>query len=113
MQDLSVIINQVLEDNKAIDIKSIDVSDLTDITDKVIICTATSDRHSKNMADKVIAALKEEDIKPFGSSGKDTGKWILLDYTDVVVHIMLKEEREFYDMERLWSLTQTSRESNA
>ena len=105
-------IEQIMEDNKAQDIKLIDVTHLTDITDTMIIGTATSDRHSKNIADKIITALKKNDIRPFGSSGQDTGKWILLDYTDVVVHIMLKEERDFYDLDRLWSLTQNIRETN-
>ena len=111
--ELSQKITQIMEDNKAQDIKTINVTHLTDITDQMIICTATSDRHSKTIADKVIVALKEENIRPFGSSGQDLGKWILLDYTDVVVHIMLDDERQFYDLDRLWSVTQHSRENNA
>ena len=108
---LAETISQIMEDNKALDIKTMNVTHLTDITDTMIICTATSDRHSKNIADKIITQLKEHGMKPFGTNGKDNGQWILLDYTDVVVHIMLSEERAFYDLERLWSVTENAREN--
>ena len=107
---LAETISQIMEENKALDIKTMSVTHLTDITDTMIICTATSDRHSKNIADKIITQLKDSGIKPYGTNGKDSGQWILLDYTDVVAHIMLEDERSFYDLERLWSVTKTARE---
>ena len=99
---LSLIALSALEDAKAIDIKVIDVRAMTDITDQMIICHGTSDRHVLALARQVTAALAEHDTRPAGIEGEDTGEWILLDYVDALIHIMKRETREYYDLESLW-----------
>jgi ribosome-associated protein len=101
---------ETLDENKARDIKDIDVSQLTDVVDAIIVCTATSTRHASALADKLIRAMKNEGIKPLGVEGAKEGKWILVDLQDIVVHIMLENIREFYDLERLWAMTEEVRE---
>ena len=106
---IKLIIN-TLEDNKGNDIAELDVTALTDSMDAMIVCTATSNRHAKSLAQKVIDASKQSGVRPFGVEGEDFGEWILIDLSDVVVHVMLKEQREFYNIEKLWSVTEEVRE---
>jgi len=99
---LSALAVSALHDAKALDIKVIDVRKLTDITDQMIICHGTSDRHVMSLARQVMDALADKDIRPASSEGEDLGEWILIDYLDVLVHIMKRETREHYDLESLW-----------
>lgn len=93
-----------LEDLKAQDIKLLDVHELTDVTDAMIICSGTSSRHVKALSDKVLEAAKQQGFKPLGVEGETTGEWILIDLTEVVVHIFQPQVREFYDLESLWEM---------
>ena len=101
-----------LEDNKAQDIKTLDVKHLTTITDCMIICTATSTRHAITLGDKVLRACKNAGVKPYGTEGQDQGEWVLLDLSDVVVHVMLAATRELYSLEKLWNMTEASRQES-
>ena len=92
-----------MEDGKAEDIRVLDVRGMTDITDFMIVASGTSDRHVKAVADRVTEALKAQGCRPIGVEGEEEGDWILLDYGDVVAHVMRRATREFYDLERLWS----------
>ena len=100
--ELSALIVSTLDDAKAVDIKTIDVRNMTDITDLMIICHGTSDRHVTALARHVTDSLAEQGCKPISVEGEETGEWILLDYLDVVVHIMQRETRRHYDLESLW-----------
>ena len=111
-KELLQLITQTLEDNKAMDIAELDVTALTNAMDSMIICTATSNRHAKALAQKVIEAVKQAGVRPFGVEGEPYGEWILIDLSDVVVHIMLKEQRDFYHLEKLWAVTEQSRQKN-
>ena len=91
-----------LEDTKAINIKTLDVTNLTDITDTMIICSGTSNRHVKSLSNNLIDAIKAKGFKPLGLEGGDLASWVLIDLGDVVVHVMLPQTREFYDLESLW-----------
>lgn len=91
-----------LEDLKGQDITSLDVSDLTTITDYMVVVSGTSNRHVKALVDEVLEAAKDFGEKPIGVEGREAMEWVLLDVGDVVVHVMQKEAREFYDLERLW-----------
>jgi ribosome-associated protein len=91
-----------LEDMKAIDIQVMDVRELTDITDYMVVSSGSSDRHVKAIADKVLDALRERNVRPLGVEGREKSTWILLDFGDVVVHVMHPEDRSFYDLEGLW-----------
>jgi len=87
---------------KAEEIVALDVSDQLAITDAFVVCSANSDRQVRAVVDAVEAALDEVDIDPIRREGEKTGRWVLLDYGDVVVHVQHGEERAFYDLVRLW-----------
>ena len=105
LNDLVKLIETSLDDNKGSDIKVIDVSSLTSVTDRMIIVTGRSDRHNRSLADKLLDLAKSNDIKPLGVEGNDTGQgdWILVDLADVIIHIMIQEARDFYNLESLWT----------
>ncbi len=94
---------QALDDGKGLDIQSLDVTKLTPITDYMVLVSGTSNRHVKALVDRVAQAAKEVDEPVRGIEGRETYEWVLLDVGDVIVHVMQKESREFYDLERLWS----------
>ena len=96
---------QSLEDAKGIDIKVLDVRKLTDITDYMVVATGTSDRHVKTLSDRVLEFMAENQWKPLGMEGEDGRDWILVDFVDVVVHIMREKTRSHYDLESLWDET--------
>ncbi len=89
---------QALEEKKATNVVVLDVRESCSFSDYIIICTGMSDRQIKAMAEHVIKELG----KPFGSEGIDQGRWVLLDYFDVVIHIFQDELRQYYDMEGMW-----------
>lgn len=92
-----------LEDVKGRQITALDVRQLTGMTDYMVIATGTSNRQVKALAENVMEAMRKRGLKPLGSEGEEAADWILVDYGDVVVHVMLPEARAFYDLERLWS----------
>lgn len=90
-------------DKKAGDIVVIDVGPLLVVTDYFVICTGNTDIQVRAIADEVEHRLREEcGIKPVGREGVSEGKWALLDYGDLVIHVFMPEEREFYRLEKLW-----------
>lgn len=91
------------DDKKATDIMAIDVAELLVVTDYFVICTGNTDRQVKTIADEIEEQLRVNcGIKPIGREGETEGKWILLDFADVVVHVFQPAEREFYRLEKLW-----------
>jgi len=80
----------------------LDVGSLTSYTNFLLIVTATSDRHSRALADYFIEVAKEHKVKSLGMEGYDPGQWILLDFGDVIVHIFQETTREYYDLDGLW-----------
>lgn len=93
---------RALDDGKAEDIKSVDVRKLTSIADFMVIATGRSSRQVKGLADRVLDAAREHNLKPIGVEGEQTSEWILVDLGDVIVHVMQPEPRLFYQLEKLW-----------
>jgi len=90
-------------DRKAIDLVILEVKDLSSFTDYFLICSGNSDRQVQAIAGHAEEKLGKEGFHPLGIEGKRDGRWVLLDYGDVVMHIFYHPVREFYDLERLWS----------
>ncbi len=93
-----------LEDMKAVDVRVIDVRELTSITDIMVIASGTSTRHLKAIADNVALEAKNFGVQALGVEGDKGAEWILVDLGDVVVHVMMPEIRDFYALEKLWSV---------
>jgi ribosome-associated protein len=110
--ELKEIALQALEDLKGVDVAEFDVRSMTSVTDYMIIASGTSDRHVKSLADAVVLACKKAGIPPMGVEGEREGEWVLVDLGDVVVHVMQPRIREFYALEKLWTLTEESREKS-
>ena len=94
---------KILDSKKAEDIRVIKIGDLTILADYFIIADGTSSTQTKALADELEFRLKEMGREPKQVQGNNGSNWIILDYTDVVIHIFYKETRDFYNLERLWS----------
>lgn len=103
-KNLTEIVVNALEDVKALDIALIDVRGLTDITDTMVVASGNSSRQVKALANNLVVDAKSAGYTPIGVEGDDTSEWILVDFGDLVAHIMLPATRQLYDLERLWSL---------
>jgi len=99
---IAKIASQAAFDKQADKIALLDVSEHLVITDIFLICSASNDRQVAAIVDAIEAALDEIDIDPIRREGEREGKWVLLDYFDMVVHVQQSEERSLYDLERLW-----------
>ena len=100
--ELIVIAARAASDKLAGQIVAFDVSDQLAITDAFLIASASNDRQVKAIVDEVEDKLREAGAKPLRREGERDGRWVLIDYGDVVIHIQHEEERQFYALERLW-----------
>jgi ribosome-associated protein len=103
-ETLKDLVIDTLDGMKAKDIVVMDVRDKTSITDIMIVASGTSDRHVKAIAETVAFKAKQAGETPLGSEGVQEGEWALVDLNGVVVHVMLPKVRDFYHLERLWSM---------
>lgn len=103
-EQISDLVVAALEDGKAQDIVRLDVKELTTVTDYMIVASGTSSRHVKALADAVAEKSRQAGHRPAGVEGEAGGEWVLLDLQDILVHVMLPRVREFYNLEKLWSL---------
>lgn len=102
--DLVMEAAEAASSKKAERIVILDVSELLVITDHFLVCNGNNERQVRTIADEVERDLRENrGVKPFRREGQREGRWILLDYVDFVVHVFGPEERDYYDLERLWA----------
>ena len=97
-------VHAALEELKARDAVEIDVRGKSSVTDYMVVASGTSTRHVKSIADEVIRFVKKLDVQPLGVEGEREAEWVLVDLGDVVLHVMLPRVREFYALERLWTV---------
>ena len=102
-----------VEELKAKDVVQIDVRGKSSVCDFMVIASGTSTRHVKSIADEVVRFAKKLDVMPLGVEGEREADWVLVDLGDVVVHAMLPRVREFYALERLWTVGDQPPESDA
>ena len=93
---------KILSEKKGLDIKVIEISDVSVIADYMVIATGNSSTHVKALADEVEFALKEQGRAVDHIEGHRTESWVLLDYSDVIINVFSDEAREYYGLERLW-----------
>ena len=96
-------IENILNDNKAMEIKSINLKDKTSIADFMIIASGNSSRHIQALSEILLEELKKKGIKNCRIEGKDSDEWKLIDAVDIIIHIFHPEKRKFYNLERMWS----------
>ncbi|EAQ97202.1 ribosome silencing factor [Congregibacter litoralis] len=107
------LVTEALDDLKGVNPVTLDVRELSNVMDYLIICSGTSSRHVKSLADNVSRMSKAAGHMPMGVEGEDAGEWVLVDLGDVVVHVMQPATRDFYDLERLWVPGAASRDESA
>jgi ribosome-associated protein len=96
------IIQEAMDELKAQDINVLSVTDKTQMTDYMVVCSGTSNIHIRAIADRILERLKEHDIKGVRREGYQEARWILMDFGDVVAHVFDPEDRQFYRLEEFW-----------
>ena len=103
-ESLRDLVTEALDEMKGFDIKVLDVQGLTPLTDFMVVASGTSDRHVRALARSVVAKASAQGHTPLGIEGDREGEWVLVDLADVIVHVMLPRVRDFYQLERLWTV---------
>lgn len=104
LDELREVVVDALEELKAVDLKVLDVRRIASFTDLMVIASGTSDRHTKALADRLLEQCRQAGVRPLGVEGEREAEWILVDLGDIVVHIMRPQIRDFYNLEKLWSV---------
>lgn len=102
-QQVAILSAKIADEKKAQDISILKMDATLGITDFFLICTATNERQVKTIADEIAVVLKKENITCLGIEGYQEGKWVLMDYGDIVIHIYLEELRSYYELDDLWA----------
>ena len=103
ISDIKDNIEKILDDNKALNIKSINLKNKSYIADYMIIASGTSSRHLQALTEILVTELKKIGLNNCRIEGRDSNDWKLVDTQDVIVHIFHPEKRDFYDLEKMWS----------
>jgi len=94
---------RALDDHKAVDIRVLDLRKISNATDFFVIASGTSDTHVRGLAERVVESMETDGRRPHHIEGVSAGRWALLDFVDVVVHVFHPTLRDYYQLERLWS----------
>lgn len=103
-EQLIDLVTEALDALKGLDITVIDIAEKSSIADAMMVATGTSKRHVRSLAESVRLSAKRADHAPLGFEGGDSSDWVLVDLGDVIVHVMTQEKRDFYALEKLWSV---------
>jgi ribosome-associated protein len=101
-RQFAVEIARIAHDHKGENVVALDLRGISRVMDYTVICTGTSDRQMRAVADQILDYAKRVGQKPYGSAGREAGRWIVIDFVDVVVHIFAPSDRAYYDLELLW-----------
>lgn len=99
--EIKVIVNAA-QDKKAFDINVLNIAGLSSIADYFVVASGNNERQAVAIADEIEDKMSELGLEPLNKEGHQTGRWVLLDYGDIIVHVFHREEREFYNIEKLW-----------
>ncbi len=99
---LALMIAEAALDKKAEEVVIIDVSPKVDYTDYLVVCSSSSERQVRTVAQEVESRLKRRRVIPFGVEGEAEGNWVLIDYGSVILHVFIKDSRQNYDLDGLW-----------
>ncbi len=102
VDELEQLAVNALEELKGNEITVIDVSEMTDVTSRMVIASGTSSRHVRSLAENVALEAKRANEAPLGREGEDSSDWVLVDLGEVVVHVMMPEARDYYNLEKFW-----------
>ena len=102
-KEVAAVAAKALDDRKGVDIRLLEITDVTTLADYFLLCTGTSSTHVKSLCDSVEEALDQAGEPALRREGHRSGTWVLLDYGCLVVHVFTEETRQFYDLERLWN----------
>jgi len=103
-KQLLQIITDVLDEHKGENVTVLDVEEKTSVTDYMVVATSTSERHAKSLSGYVLEKVKKQGLTPLGVEGEQGSDWVLLDLGDVILHLMTAKARDFYQLEKLWSV---------
>ena len=109
---LKSLVVDALEDIRGHDIVCLDVTGQTDIADYMIVASGNTPRQVRALVDSVLEKVKAEGVQVLGVEGTDTNEWVLIDLAHILVHVMLPKVREFYELERLWSMSPKATEEH-
>ena len=101
-------ISELMLEKKALDIKIIDVQNITTLTDFIVICTSESEPQTQAITDHIHEQMKKDGMKAWHIEGYENLNWVLIDYVNIIVHVFNREKRAYYDLERLWADGQIS-----
>ena len=113
LEEMKLAVVDALEDIKAFDITVMDVRQMTTLTSYMIVASGNSTRQCKAIADNVREKLKEKGAEARGIEGEKDGEWILVDLGEIVIHVMVPATRAYYNLEQLWSESQSRRAASA
>ncbi len=113
LEDMKLAVVDALEDIKAFDITVMDVRHMTAVTSYMVVASGNSTRQCKAIADNVREKLKKKGVDTRGVEGEKEGEWVLVDLGDIVVHVMVPTTRAYYNIEQLWSESQSRRAASA